>query len=168
MGCADGLASRQAQFYDTRRYKQSIESGEALARLRPLSVDEQALIGWAAKEIQDTTTATSAFERVLSKTPNDSVIANELVSLNQSDDTTLNRLALKYTEVKRILQERTTRSAWPRKQFWLAYQNDDPREALAQTKDGLSAVYGMNTRSRSGGEGLGNFDVLSQYVGIGS
>ena len=38
----------------------------------------------------------------------------------------------------------------------------------AQTKDGLSAVYGINTRSRSGSEGLGNFDVLSQYIGIGS
>lgn len=166
--CADALATRQAQFYDSMRYKQSIEAGEALSQLRRLSLDEQALIGWAAKEIQDTTTATAAFERVLSKTPNDSVIANELVSLNQSDDTTLNRLALKYTEVKRILQERTTRNAWPRKQFWLAYQNDDPRGVLSQTKDGLSAVYGMNTRSRSGGEGLGNFDVLSQYVGIGS
>ncbi|MBJ2128896.1 BCSC C-terminal domain-containing protein [Alteromonas sp. IB21] len=166
--CADALATRQAQFYDSMRYKQSIEAGKALSQLRRLSLDEQALIGWAAKEIQDTTTATSAFERVLSKTPNDSVIANELVSLNQSDDTTLNRLALKYSEVKRILQERTTRNAWPRKQFWLAYQNDDPREVLAQTKDGLSAVYGMNTRNRSGGEGLGNFDVLSQYVGIGS
>ena len=166
--CADALATRQAQFYDSMRYKQSIEAGEALSQLRRLTLDEQALIGWAAKEIQDTTTATAAFERVLSKTPNDSVIANELVSLNQSDDTTLNRLALKYTEVKRILQERTTRNAWPRKQFWLAYQNDDPRGVLSQTKDGLSAVYGMNTRSRSGGEGLGNFDVLSQYVGIGS
>jgi tetratricopeptide (TPR) repeat protein len=166
--CADALATRQAQFYDSMRYKQSIEAGEALSQLRRLSLDEQALIGWAAKEIQDTTTATAAFERVLSKTPNDSVIANELVSLNQSDDTTLNRLALKYSEVKRILQERTSRNAWPRKQFWLAYQNDDPREVLSQTKDGLSAVYGTNTRNRSGGEGLGNFDVLSQYVGIGS
>lgn len=93
--CADGLASRQAQFYDTRRYKQSIESGEALARLRPLSVDEQALIGWAAKEIQDTTTATAAFERVLAKTPTDAVIANELVTINQDDEATLNRLALR-------------------------------------------------------------------------
>lgn len=52
--CADALASQQAQLYDTRRYKQSIEAGEALARLRPLSIEEQALIGWAAKEIQDT------------------------------------------------------------------------------------------------------------------
>merc|ERR1712137_1435743 len=103
MGCADGLASRQAQFYDTRRYKQSIESGEALARLRPLSVDEQALIGWAAKEIQDTTTATAAFERVLAKTPTDAVIANELVTINQDDEATLNRLALRYSAVKSIL-----------------------------------------------------------------
>ncbi|MFZ8144714.1 cellulose synthase subunit BcsC-related outer membrane protein [Alteromonas macleodii] len=166
--CADGLASRQAQFYDTRRYKQSIESGEALARLRPLSVDEQALIGWAAKEIQDTTTATAAFERVLAKTPTDAVIANELVTINQDDEATLNRLALRYSAVKSILQERTTRNAWPRKQFWLAYQNRDAREVTAQTKDGLSAVYGINTRSRSGSEGLGNFDVLSQYIGIGS
>ncbi|KHT57589.1 cellulose synthase [Alteromonas marina] len=166
--CADGLASRQAQFYDTRRYKQSIESGEALARLRPLSVDEQALIGWAAKEIQDTTTATAAFERVLAKTPTDAVIANELVTINQNDEATLNRLALRYSAVKSILQERTTRNAWPRKQFWLAYQNRDARGVTAQTKDGLSAVYGINTRSRSGSEGLGNFDVLSQYIGIGS
>ena len=166
--CADGLASRQAQFYDTRRYKQSIESGEALARLRPLSVDEQALIGWAAKEIQDTTTATAAFERVLAKTPTDAVIANELVTINQDDEATLNRLALRYSAVKSILQERTTRNAWPRKQFWLAYQNRDARGVTAQTKDGLSAVYGINTRSRSGSEGLGNFDVLSQYIGIGS
>ena len=166
--CADGLASRQAQFYDTRRYKQSIESGEALARLRPLSVDEQALIGCDAKEIQDTTTATAAFERVLAKTPTDAVIANELVTINQNDEATLNRLALRYSAVKSILQERTTRNAWPRKQFWLAYQNRDARGVTAQTKDGLSAVYGINTRSRSGSEGLGNFDVLSQYIGIGS
>lgn len=166
--CADGLASRQAQFYDTRRFKESIEAGKSLARLRPLSTDEQALIGWAAKEIQDTTTATAAFEQVLSKTPSDAVIANELVSLNQSDDATLNRLALKFSEVKRIFQERTTRNAWPRKQFWLAYQNDDSQAVTAQTKDGLTALYGINTRSRSGAEGLGNFDVLSQYIGIGS
>ncbi|MFZ8201594.1 cellulose synthase subunit BcsC-related outer membrane protein [Alteromonas portus] len=166
--CADGLASRQAQFYDTRRFKESIEAGKSLARLRPLSTDEQALIGWAAKEIQDTTTATAAFEQVLFKTPSNAVIANELVSLNQSDDATLNRLALKFSEVKRIFQERTTRNAWPRKQFWLAYQNDDPQAVTAQTKDGLTALYGINTRSRSGGEGLGNFDVLSQYIGVGS
>ncbi|MCZ8530872.1 cellulose synthase subunit BcsC-related outer membrane protein [Alteromonas sp. PRIM-21] len=166
--CADGLASRQAQFYDTRRYKESIQAGEALERLRPLSIEERALIGWAAKEIQDISTATSAFEQVLSKTPTNTVIANELVSLNQSNDATLNRLALKYGAVKSILQARNTRNAWPRKQFWLAYQNDDSQAATAQTKDGLSAVYGMNTRSRSGGEGLGNFDVLSQYIGIGS
>ena len=166
--CADGLASRQAQLYDTRRYKESIQAGEALERLRPLSVEERALIGWAAKEIQDTSTATAAFEQVLSRTPTDTVIANELVSLNQSDDATLNRLALKYNAVKSILQARTRLNAWPRKQFWLAYQNDDQQAVAAQTKDGLSAVYGINTRSRSGGEGLGNFDVVSQYIGVGS
>ena len=166
--CADGLASRQAQFYDTRRYKESIQAGEALERLRPLSIEERALIGWAAKEMQDISTATSAFEQVLSKTPTNTVIANELVSLNQSNDATLNRLALKHSAVKSILQARTIRNAWPRKQFWLAYQNNDHQAVTAQTKDGLSAVYGLNTRSRSGGEGLGNFDVLSQYIGIGS
>ncbi|AXT39126.1 cellulose synthase [Alteromonas sp. BL110] len=166
--CADRLASRQAQFYDTRHYIESIHAGEALERLRPLSIDERALIGWAAKEIQDISTATAAFEQVLSTTPTDTIIANELVSLNQSNAATLNRLALKYGAVKSILQARNIRNAWPRKQFWLAYQNEDQQAVTAQTKDGLSAVYGINTRSRSGDEGLGNFDVLSQYIGIGS
>ncbi|WP_394221622.1 cellulose synthase subunit BcsC-related outer membrane protein [Alteromonas gracilis] len=166
--CADTLASRQAKYYDSGLYKQSIEAGESLARLRPLSLNEQALIGWAAKEIQDTITATSAFEQVLSTSPDDTVIANELMTLNQDDETTLNRLALKFRAVRAMLKARISRSAWPRKQFLLAYNNGDERAVTAQTKDGISAVYGINTRSRSGGEGLGNFDVLSQYIGIGS
>lgn len=166
--CADALASRQAKFYDLRRYKQSIEAGEKLSRLRPLNVDEQALIGWAAKALQDTGKATNAFENVLVVSPDDTVIANELVTLNQYNESELNRLALKFTAVKAIQQQRVTRSAWPRKQFLLAYNSNDERVTAAQYKEGISALYGVTTRSRSGDEGLGNFDVFSHYVGIGS
>jgi len=166
--CADTLASRQAKYYDSGEYQQSVEAGKALSRLRPLSLEEQALIGWAAKENQDPKTATSAFESVLTQTPNDTVIANELMTLNQNDEAALNRLALKFSAVKAMLAARVSQNAWPRKQFLLAYNNNDERAVTAQTKDGLSAVYGINTRSRSGQEGLGNFDVLSQYIGVGS
>ncbi len=166
--CADALASRQAQFYDTMRYKQSVEAGEALAQLRPLSLDEQALIGWAAKEIQDIATATTAFDKVLSKTPQNAIIANELVTLNQKDEATLRRLALKHAAINAIVQRSNAQNAWPRKQFQLAYNSQEQRAVAAQSKNGLSAIYGLNTRSRSGQEGLGNFDVLSQYIGIGS
>ena len=88
------------------------------------------------------------------------------MTLNQYNESELNRLALKFTAVKAIQQQRVTRSAWPRKQFLLAYNSNDERVTAAQYKEGISALYGVTTRSRSGDEGLGNFDVFSHYVGI--
>jgi len=166
--CADALAERQVRFFEESEYSKSIDAAKQLSEIRPLTIDEQELVGWAAKENQDIATATSAFEVVLSKKPDNEVIANELVVLNKGDNTALARLALKYSVIKTRLQRESNQNAWPRKQFWYAYSNDDERVVNAQTKDAFTVLYGTNVRNRSGQRGLGHFDVFSHYVGIGS
>lgn len=166
--CADALAERQVRFYEVQAYSKSIDAALQLEKIRVLTLEERALLGWASKERGDVAAATSAFEEVLSNTPQNEVIANELVTLNRDDSATLGRLALKYPQIKRQLQQQTVQNAWPRKQFLYAYLNEDERVTTAQTKDAFTALYGVNVRQRSGQDGLGNFDVVSQYIGIGS
>lgn len=166
--CADALAERQVRFYEAQAYSKSIDAALQLEKIRVLTLEERALLGWASKEHGDVAAATSAFEEVLSNTPQNEVIANELVTLNRDDSATLGRLALKYPQIKRQLQQQTVQNAWPRKQFLYAYLNEDERVTTAQTKDAFTTLYGVNVRQRSGQDGLGNFDVVSQYIGIGS
>ena len=166
--CADGLAERQANFYAQGAFKESVKSGKQLQEIRALTLEEHALLGWAAKEFGDVDTATEAFSYALSQVPDNTVYANELVKLHENDDDTLQLLASRFSAVKAVQQEQITQTAWPRKQFLLAYLNNDDKATLTQTKDALQVVYGANTRSRSGLVGLGRFDVHSQYVGIGS
>lgn len=166
--CADALAERQVFFFEAGQFSDSIDAALALERIRPLTLEERELLGWAAKESRDIATATSAFEAVLLTSPDNTVIANELVALNRNDDAALARLSLKFSQIKKRLKQEQVQNAWPRKQFLYAYLHEDKRAVDAQTKDAFSVLYGVNVRNRSGQQGLGNFDVLSQYVGFGS
>jgi hypothetical protein len=67
--CADALAERQVRFYEVQAYSKSIDAALQLEKIRVLTLEERALLGWASKERGDVATATSAFEEVLSNTP---------------------------------------------------------------------------------------------------
>ena len=166
--CADGLAERQASLYSQGAFQDSVNAGKQLQQIRPLTLEEYALLGWAAREYQDVKTATDAFSYALSKDPENTVYANELVKLHAGNEDKLSELAAEFSAVKAIQQQQITQTAWPRKQFLLAYLNGDSRSTTAQAKDALQVVYGANTRSRSGLVGLGRFDVHSHYIGVGS
>lgn len=164
--CADGLAQQQLYLYEDGDYKSSIETAQQLGDIRALTLDELTLLGWAAAKYGDGETATLAFEKVLEQNPNDDVIAGELVRLNSNNRLKLNQLSSTFPAVNIRRQAQVNGSAWPRKQFLLSYINDDTRSKTAQTKDAFSVVSGFTTRSRSGQPGLGNFDVLTSYIGM--
>ncbi|WP_334065597.1 cellulose synthase subunit BcsC-related outer membrane protein [Alteromonas genovensis] len=165
--CADGLAQQQLYLYEDGDYKSSIETAQQLGDIRALTLDELTLLGWAAAKYGDGETATLAFEKVLKQNPDNDVIAGELVRLNSNNRLKLNQLASTFPAVNTRRQAQVNSSAWPRKQFLLSYINADTRSTTAQTKDAFSVVSGITTRSRSGQSGLGNFDVLTSYIGIG-
>lgn len=174
--CADFLASEQAEHYNNEQFQRSVDAGLALRNIRRLSGDEQALLGWSALQAsnrlndenaqiaRDAFSATLALQSSASEASNLD-IANALVGLANTKDQAV--LAKKYPSVALILKQQDAASAWPRKQFILSYNLDDARATTAQTKDAYTVVAGLTTRSRSGDEGLGNFDVFTSYIGVG-
>lgn len=165
--CADGLAQQQLLLYEDKKYKGSIRAAQRLSNIRRLTEGELSLLGWAAAKNGSVAIATEAFEKVLALNPNDKAVADELVRLNSQNTLKLRQLSAKFSIVNTSRQAQINNNAWPRKQFLLSYNNADKRAINAQTKDAFSVVSGMTTRSRSGQAGLGNFDVLTSYVGVG-
>lgn len=165
--CASGLAQQQFFLYESRKYKESIVVAQQLSDIRRLSESELSLLGWAAAKDGNVTIASDAFEKVLALNPNDRAVADELVRLNSQNTLELRRLSARFPIVKTSRQAQINSNAWPRKQFLLSYNNADSRSINAQTKDAFSVVSGVTTRSRSGQAGLGNFDVLTSFVGVG-
>ncbi|MBU2979248.1 BCSC C-terminal domain-containing protein [Alteromonas sp. C1M14] len=164
--CADGLAQQQVDFYNRRDYQNSIGAAQQLQTIRPLKLEEQTLLGWAAAKDGQASLATSAFTEVLDATPNDQVIGNELITLNKNNDVVLAQLSDRFAVVNRLRQVSEGQASWGQKQFLFAYLNGDERATQAHSRDSFSVTYGLTTRSRSGEEGLGNFDVLTQSLGI--
>ncbi len=174
--CADFLASEQAEYYNNGQFQRSVDAGLALRDIRRLSPGEQALLGWGASQAstsltdenaqiaRDAFSATLASQRAAGQASNLD-IANALIGLENAEGRAA--LAEKYPSVAHILQQQNAASAWPRKQFILSYNLDDARATTAQTKDAHTVVAGLTTRSRSGDEGLGNFDVFTSYIGVG-
>ena len=174
--CADFLASEQAEHYNNEQFQRSVDAGLALRNIRRLSGDEQALLGWSALQAsnslndenaqiaRDAFSATLALQSSASEASNID-IANALIGLENDEGRAA--LAEKYPSVALILKQQDAASAWPRKQFILSYNLDDARATTAQTKDAYTVVAGLTTRSRSGDEGLGNFDVFTSYIGVG-
>ena len=174
--CADFLASEQAEHYNNEQFQRSVDAGLALRNIRRLSGDEQALLGWSALQAsnrlndenaqiaRDAFSATLASQRTAGEASNID-IANALIGLENDEGRAA--LAEKYPSVALILKQQDAASAWPRKQFILSYNLDDARATTAQTKDAYTVVAGLTTRSRSGDEGLGNFDVFTSYIGVG-
>ncbi|BFT31474.1 hypothetical protein D210916BOD24_26500 [Alteromonas sp. D210916BOD_24] len=165
--CADLLSFRQSYLYNDDKFEQSIQSAIALNTIRPLHNNEKELLGWAAKECGNTALANETFESLLIQNGNREDIATALINLNSTNPKKLEGLATQFTLIDAILKKKLAESAWGRKQFLLAYLEREPRAIVTQNKDALTAVYGTAFRSRSGEKGLGNFDVLSQYIGIG-
>ena len=174
--CADFLASEQAEYYNNRQFQRSVDAGLALRDIRRLSHDEQALLGWGASQAsnsindenaqiaRDAFSATLASQRTAGEASNLD-IANALIALENAEGRAA--LAKKYPSVAHILQQQDVAEAWPRKQFILSYNLDDARAKTAQTKDAYTVITGLTTRSRSGEEGLGNFEVFTSFVGVG-
>ncbi|MEG3766340.1 cellulose synthase subunit BcsC-related outer membrane protein, partial [Alteromonas sp. 14N.309.X.WAT.G.H12] len=165
--CAESFAQQQFDFYQDHQYKKSIHAAQQLQQVRPLSVDEQSLLGWAATKDGQSHIATAAFETVLHHSPDDEVIAKELIRLNENNKDVLEQLSARFDAIDRIRRASVAERTWWRKQFLLAYLSGDKRITDAQTRDSFSVIYGVTTRSRSGEQGLGNFDVLTQTIGIG-
>lgn len=164
--CAESFAQQQFDFYREHEYKKSVHAAVQLQQVRPLSMDEQSLLGWAASKDGQSHIATAAFATVLHHSPNDEVIAKELIRLNEHNTDALEQLSGRFDVIHSILRANVAESTWWRKQFLLAYLNGDTRVTDAQTRDSFSVTYGVTTRSRSGEQGLGNFDVLTQTIGI--
>lgn len=174
--CADFLASEQAEYYNNGQFQRSVDAGLALRDIRRLSPDEQALLGWSASKAsisltdenaqiaRDAFSAALASQRTAGEASNID-IANALIGLESAEGRAA--LAEKYPSVAHILQQQDAASAWPRKQFILSYNLEDARAITSQTKDAHTVVAGLTTRSRSGDEGLGNFDVFTSYIGVG-
>lgn len=170
--CADYLASEQANFYDEGAYQQSVDAALSLRGIRRLRYDEQALLGWASFKASSTKhdlnaeIAKDAFTATLIAQPDNEDVANALIQLESEARRVV--LAEEFPTIRRILNRAVVGNAWSRKQFILAYNKGEKRVVSAQTKDAYTVVAGITTRSRSGEYGLGNFDVLTSYVGVGS
>ncbi|MDO6568218.1 cellulose synthase subunit BcsC-related outer membrane protein [Alteromonas sp. 1_MG-2023] len=170
--CADFLATEQVRYYEESAFAKSVEAGLSLKSIRRLRVGEQALLGWAASKSLDASQhhadiAKAAFSETLKAQPDNQDIANALINLEEDNSAQLKQLANEFPLIALIQQRKLVTNAWPRKQFILAFNNNDSRATEAQTKDAYTAVAGLTTRSRSGQEGLGNFDELISYVGVG-
>lgn len=165
--CADHWAQQQVQAYEDEAYQASINAAYELKKIRRLTPDEQALLGWAAKNTSQTRVASNAFEAVLQVDPSNSDIAFALYQLSRDDNTQRDRLAKTYPAIAALQASELHASAWPRKQFLLAFNTQEPRVTAAQTKDAFTVTAGLHSLSRSGFRGLGRFDQLNSYISIG-
>lgn len=166
--CANYYAEQQASFYQQGELEQSIKAGLALKQIRSLREEEHALLGWAASEAGQDGLAIQAFTHALTLAPNNQDIAGQLVRLYQRNDKPLEPLMRANSQVRANVNALRTAKAWPRKQFMYSYLSGDPRAVTAQSKTAWNIVAGATTKQRSGEIGLGNFDMLSSYVGVGS
>ncbi|MDB2330838.1 cellulose synthase subunit BcsC-related outer membrane protein [Alteromonas sp.] len=165
--CADYWAQQQVQAYEDEAYQTSINAAYELKKIRRLTPDEQALLGWAANSTSQASVAINAFEAVLQVDTSNSDIAFALYQLSRDDNTQRDRLAKTYPAIAALQASELHASAWPRKQFLLAFNTQEPRVTAAQTKDAFTVTAGLHSLSRSGFRGLGRFDQLNSYISIG-
>ncbi|WP_421132461.1 cellulose synthase subunit BcsC-related outer membrane protein [Alteromonas sp. A079] len=165
--CADYWAQQQVKAYENDAYETSINAAHELKKIRRLTSDEYALLGWSAKATSQSRLATKAFEEVLQVDPSNDDIAFALYQLSRDDKTHLERLSKTYPAIAALQATELHASAWPRKQFLLAFNAHDPRVTAAQTKDAFTVTAGLHSLSRSGFRGLGRFDQLNSYISIG-
>lgn len=166
--CADYYASQQASLYGQGELKHSIQSGLALQKIRPLGEGELALLGWAASKAGQDTLAIDAFNKALRIAPDNEDVAGELIRLYQRNQRSLAPLIRANTRVRALVNQMHSAKAWPRKQFMYSYFSDDERATSAQSKAAFNVITGITTKQRSGEAGLGNFDMLGSYIGVGS
>ncbi|NDV92540.1 cellulose synthase [Alteromonas sp. 345S023] len=166
--CADYYASQQASLFQQGKLENSIQTALALKQIRPLKEGELALLGWAASDAGQDALAIDVFSKVLRATPNNEDVAGQLIRLYQRNQRSLAPLIRTNSQVRALVSKMHGAKAWPRKQFMYSYFSGDPRSTSVQSKAAFNMVAGVTTKQRSGEVGLGNFDILGSYIGVGS
>jgi hypothetical protein len=166
--CIDGYAQQQAILFNDKHYRKSLDIADKIKQYQPLNQAQSELVAWAHYHLGHRVESTALFKQLLTQDPENTVYAEILVEQLIQKPQQLETLAGQYPLIADVLKIRQQKLAWQRKQFDRAYDLDDPRTLALRAREKPTLETGIDWRTRSSDDPLGDLQTIGHYLGFSS